>query len=1073
MIIPPSLRLFKLYKTLHTELTKQLNNSYLIFIKLKMSKFLLNHFYIFTIIGYCTITLNDNLRYKIKIERYLILWSWLLLICFNIITIIAIFSPDEFLYRGDAFGYFNDTLKVIFSDIAVTCSYLEAIFRRKPLREFWKIYVSLRKKSPEDDINIFDIKLLWQNGRFIIIFYGVVICEALAMFVFIVWQYKSRHLILFWSIFSPLAYATYIRNMQFIFYIELIRLELVKLQYDLNLMVDYSRFVAYGCGFKGFEEFLRRKLVEKQKQYQMIYEMFENFQNSFGLSIVAVLSMIYVRILVDSYFAYYSVYNNWNKLEVTLLCPSLLEIPVFLITSKNCMDVSLMNYVNMKVCISKILRIHLKIFKIMGFCNLSLNENFKPNINIERCLTLWSLILLVSYNIMAFIALTSDDVYLFTSDKFGYFNDVLKFLVADIAVTVSYLETIFKRSEFYKFWTIYNCLQRKTNDEWKLGKTFRFFAVLYTFIILEAVILILFFNFQTMTRHLTMFWSAFLPFIYAVHLRNMQFIFYIELIRLELVKLKEDLSLLVDYSRFMAYGCGFRGFGEFLRKQLLDKQKNYQMIYEMFEHFQNGFGFSITAVLLMIYVRVLVDAYFAYYTIFRDWNRFGSYVIEIFRNYAFNTSLFTNSGIFNNFKKLHGCGELFLVEVVSDETHLNNVKIAITSNCVTMNSRIPNILRIHMRIFRIVGFCGLSMNDDFKRKINIERWLTLWSIFLLIIFNIVTLVTFLGDDDYLFTNDLFGYFNDILKVVFADIAVTIAYLEAIFKREHYHKFWLIYDRLQTELESKGKSLNLKDLWKNRRFLVIFYTIIIMEIVAIIWFVNFQTTTRHVLLFCIIFTPFTYAVHLRNMQFIFYIEIIRLELVKLQEDLNLLVDYSRFMAYGCTFRGFEEFLRKKLLDKQKTYQMIFEMFEHFQNGFGFSIIAVILMIYVHVLVDAYFAYYAIYCHFDTTEIILFIPACFQIPVFLITSKNCMDVVKLITFNLHSIVSQFENHSSIVSTQLQNFSLQILHQRICINGIGITRMDGYMLTRAIGSITTYMIFFIQFMPKFTNFQDDKKN
>ncbi|TMW52134.1 hypothetical protein DOY81_002769, partial [Sarcophaga bullata] len=108
-----------------------------------------------------------------------------------------------------------------------------------------------------------------------------------------------------------------------------------------------------------------------------------------------------------------------------------------------------------------------------------------------------------------------------------------------------------------------------------------------------------------------------------------------------------------------------------------------------------------------------------------------------------------------------------------------------------------------------------------------------------------------------------------------------------------------------------------------------------------------------------------------------------------------------------------------------------------------------------------------------QIALLIPVVLEIPAFLITSKNCMEVVKHITFNLHSIISQFNNNNPVLSIQLQNFSLQILHQKICINGVGITRMDGYMLTRAIGSITTYMIFFIQFMPKFTtNLQDDKK-
>ncbi|XP_065365274.1 gustatory receptor 8a-like [Calliphora vicina] len=239
------------------------------------------------------------------------------------------------------------------------------------------------------------------------------------------------------------------------------------------------------------------------------------------------------------------------------------------------------------------------------------------------------------------------------------------------------------------------------------------------------------------------------------------------------------------------------------------------------------------------------------------------------------------------------------------------------------------------------------------------------------------------------------------------------------------------------------------------------------------FIVYQDKSRHLILSWSIFSPLLYVVYMRNMQFIFHIELIRLELVKLQQDLNLMVDYSRFVAYGCGFKGFEEFLRKKLVDKQKTYQMIYEMFEQFQNSFGLSIIAVLSMIFVRILVDSYFAYYSYYSNWYKYESFLLLPTFLEIPAFLITSKNCMDVVKLITFNLHSIISQFNNTNSIISTQLQNFSLQILHQRICINGIGITRMDGYMLTRVIGSITTYMIFFIQFMPKFKNFQDEKKN
>lgn len=283
----------------------------------------------------------------------------------------------------------------------------------------------------------------------------------------------------------------------------------------------------------------------------------------------------------------------------------------------------------------------------------------------------------------------------------------------------------------------------------------------------------------------------------------------------------------------------------------------------------------------------------------------------------------------------------------------------------TMNAHIPKILRIHMRVFQIVGYCGLSLNDDFKRRVVIENWLTLWSCLLLVGFNIATLVTLKNDDEFLFTNDEFGYFNDILKVVFADIAVTIAYLESILRRSEFRKFWTIYGCLQSQSNDERNNISVNELWENRCFLGIFYTFITLEFLVMILFVILQPMSRHLFLFNVVFTPFVCAVHLRNMQFIFYIEILRLELVKLQQDLNLMVDYTRFVAYGCGFKGFENFLRKKLLEMQKHYQMIYEMFENFQNGFGFSITAVILMIYVRVLVDAYFSYYTFYRDWNKT------------------------------------------------------------------------------------------------------------
>lgn len=290
-----------------------------------------------------------------------------------------------------------------------------------------------------------------------------------------------------------------------------------------------------------------------------------------------------------------------------------------------------------KIKISKVLQFHMRFFNLIGFCCLSIDENFNRNTTKERCLMLWSCCLMIVFNIVAFVALLSSDAFLFTDDSFGYFNDILKVVFANIAVTVSFMETLLKRSEAFKFWQKYNFLQNNSQQIEKkftlqndIRKHLRFLLIFYSIVIIESAMMSWFILFQDMTRHLVLFWSIFTPFIFIVHMRNMQFVFYIELIRLELVKLKQDLELLVDYSRFAAYGCAFKGFENFLRQKVVEKQRYYQLIYEMLEHFQNAFGFSIVAVLLMIYVRLLVDSYFGYYTIYRGSSRIGGLLSIMF-----------------------------------------------------------------------------------------------------------------------------------------------------------------------------------------------------------------------------------------------------------------------------------------------------------------------------------------------------------------------------------------------------------------------------------------------------------
>jgi gustatory receptor len=71
------------------------------------------------------------------------------------------------------------------------------------------------------------------------------------------------------------------------------------------------------------------------------------------------------------------------------------------------------------------------------------------------------------------------------------------------------------------------------------------------------------------------------------------------------------------------------------------------------------------------------------------------------------------------------------------------------------------------------------------------------------------------------------------------------------------------------------------------------------------------------------------------------------------------------------------------------------------------------------------------------------------------------VRFIGFLLHNIDKDVDDER--INTLIENFSLQILHEPLIFSASGFFQMDFMFLKTMIASITTYMVIFIQFMPK----------
>lgn len=76
------------------------------------------------------------------------------------------------------------------------------------------------------------------------------------------------------------------------------------------------------------------------------------------------------------------------------------------------------------------------------------------------------------------------------------------------------------------------------------------------------------------------------------------------------------------------------------------------------------------------------------------------------------------------------------------------------------------------------------------------------------------------------------------------------------------------------------------------------------------------------------------------------------------------------------------------------------------------------------------------------------------------EDCLEQVRYIGFLLHNIEKDIDDPR--INTLTENFSLQILHEPLMFSN-GFFQMDFMFLKTIIASITTYMVIFIQFMPK----------
>lgn len=229
---------------------------------------------------------------------------------------------------------------------------------------------------------------------------------------------------------------------------------------------------------------------------------------------------------------------------------------------------------------------HLKFFQLLGFFPLSTHGEPRSSL----LLTLWSLILISINFLKACLMYYHSDYLILADDIVGKLHDVANMTSITITHNIILVESFLRRDRLRRFFIKLRTLR----DQYpvKCGHRTHFLWELYAFIVYIIIFEWIFYDVITDDLPLITVWSLNLWSHIPALLHYFQSILFLELVRLELVKLNKSLKDIIVFTTSQD-GAGSRGiFKDYLKKRIVKTQKRYQIIYGMVQELNEFFGLS-------------------------------------------------------------------------------------------------------------------------------------------------------------------------------------------------------------------------------------------------------------------------------------------------------------------------------------------------------------------------------------------------------------------------------------------------------------------------------------------------
>uniref|UniRef100_A0A240SXS6 Gustatory receptor n=1 Tax=Lutzomyia longipalpis TaxID=7200 RepID=A0A240SXS6_LUTLO len=394
-------------------------------------------------------------------------------------------------------------------------------------------------------------------------------------------------------------------------------------------------------------------------------------------------------------------------------------------------------------------------------------------------------------------------------------------------------------------------------------------------------------------------------------------------------------------------------------------------------------------------------------------------------------------------------------------------------------------LKLGRKLFLCFQLCGLSiinlsiLNKDRKDKkcFNIKNRLI--HILHIVVLSVNFAIVQLYPNAVMSASDSLGKFNDWIKYYAAVVTSFTILLESYIHADQLICIFNQTSELDGIFAAIRVDLSQRDTDTCRVYMRKFIFLTLMLLVLELWPMSFFLTNTPMLNYWLLTTPFLVQSRFRQLQHILYIDLCHHYARVLACNAKQLAIFLNSLETTTTCSGMSlekypfAFVHHRFRMLQKSHHIIWKISNCINQYFGWSQVANYSFHFLQILADCYWLYWRIYnksygiglCDSCLGTVItqhensLTSSRC--ITSFAIFSSPSFQQVHSISIWLHRV--KFTIYNGKISETLLNFSLQIIQEPVLFQTMELFTIDFKPLRSMISAITTYMVLFVQFLPR----------